>query len=272
LQLKPENQAKELSFSGVHANSIDAVSDRDWVAEALFIFALIGIHLSRLGEEFTIWSTSEFGWAKLDDAFSTGSSIMPQKKNPDIAELARGKSGRLVGNLTAILVVLKGLPFAYNRDLQEDKEPIFDSVETLQVILPAVIGMVKTTIFDKEKMAAGALNGHALATEIADYLAKKSVPFAQAHEISGQCVRLAESKGVEVHELSLPDFQSIDERLDSGLLDVLSGEGATSSRISSSGTSTASIEKQIHRLNGENEEAKAWITRERDTFSGMMRL
>lgn len=272
LQPKPEDRAKELGFSGIHANSIDAVSDRDWVAEALFAFAMVGIHLSKLGEEFTIWSTSEFGWAKLDDAFSTGSSIMPQKKNPDIAELARGKSGRLVGNLATILVVLKGLPFAYNRDLQEDKEPIFDSVETLQVLLPAVIGMVETTVFNKERMAAGALAGHALATEIADYLARKGVPFAHAHEVSGECVRLAESKGCEVHQLTASDFRGVDPLLGDDLLTSLTGEGATNARISSSGTSQMSIEKQVARLVASNSEASAWITSERNAFSGMMSL
>ena len=139
LQPTPEASASDLGFIGVMGNSIDATSDRDFVAEALFVCAMIGIHLSRLGEEFTLWSTSEFGWVRVDDAYSTGSSIMPQKKNPDIAELARGKSGRLVGNLTSLLVTLKGLPFAYNRDLQEDKEPIFDSIETLATLLPTVL-------------------------------------------------------------------------------------------------------------------------------------
>ncbi len=151
LPLSPEKTASILGFATSAANSIDAVSDRDYVAEALFILAMIGSHLSRIGEEWCIWATTEFGWAKVADAYSTGSSIMPQKKNPDMAELARGKAGRLVGNLTALLTTLKGLPFAYNRDLQEDKEPLFDSIDTVLLVLPAVTGMVATTDFDRER-------------------------------------------------------------------------------------------------------------------------
>ena len=270
LQPHPEVAAKELGFTGIHLNSIDAVSDRDFVAEALFVCAMIGVHLSKIGEEFTIWNTTEFGWAKIDDAFATGSSIMPQKKNPDIAELARGKSGRLIGNLTGLLTVLKGLPFAYNRDLQEDKEPIFDSFETLLLILPAVTGMIETTHFDRERMAAGATSGHALATEIADFLARKAIPFATAHHISGECVRLADSKGIEVHELSDADFLSIHASLDENLRAVLSGKGATASRTSSSGTSSASIATQIIGLVNQNRMAAHWIVGLKNDFTGMM--
>ena len=268
----PEKTAAELGFKGPLLNSIDAVSDRDFVAEALFIFSVIGIHLSRIGEEFTIWSTTEFGWAKLDDAFSTGSSIMPQKKNPDIAELARGKSGRLIGNLTGLLTVLKGLPFAYNRDLQEDKEPIFDSIETLQVILPAVIGMIETTSFDREKMARGAVAGHALATEIADYLARKGIPFSDAHEASGKCVRFADSLGVEVHELSDSQLASVHVDLMPDIRSLLTGEGATSSRTSISGTSSASIAAQVRALDEANKAALNAITENRESFSRMMSI
>jgi argininosuccinate lyase len=185
LSQDPVWSAHILGFHSSAENSIDAVRDRDFAAEFLFIAALIGVHLSQIGEEWTIWATTEFGWAKLNDAYSTGSSIMPQKKNPDIAELARGKSGRLIGDLTGLLVTLKGLPFAYNRDLQEDKEPVFDAVDTLEILLPALTGMVSTTIFDREKMATGAPLGFSLATVIADFLAKEGVVFAQAHEIAG---------------------------------------------------------------------------------------
>ena len=195
LPLDPKASATDLGFVAPLGNSIDAVSDRDFVAEALFILAMVGVHLSRIGEEWTIWSTTEFGWAKLADEFSTGSSIMPQKKNPDMAELARGKTGRLVGNLTAVLTMLKGLPFAYNRDLQEDKEPLFDSIDTLMLVLPAITGMVATTDFNREKMAASAGTGYSLATEIADYLVRKGMPFAKAHEVSGKCVAIAEERG-----------------------------------------------------------------------------
>jgi argininosuccinate lyase len=190
LGLAPEITAKDLGFTGSSANSIDGVSDRDFVAEALFIISMVGVHLSRIGEEWCIWATSEFGWASVADAYSTGSSIMPQKKNPDVAELARGKAGRLIGNLTGVLAMLKGLPFAYNRDLQEDKEPLFDSIDTLRLVLPAVTGMVATTTFDREKMAAAAPQGFSLATEVADFLVRAGVPFAQAHEAAGKCVAI----------------------------------------------------------------------------------
>jgi argininosuccinate lyase len=272
LQPHPEEAAEELGFSLSLGNSIDAVSDRDFVAEALFIFSVIGIHLSRIGEEFTLWSSTEFSWARLDDAFSTGSSIMPQKKNPDIAELARGKSGRLIGNLTGLLAVLKGLPFAYNRDLQEDKEPTFDSVETLQVILPAVIGMIQTTTFDREKLAARAVSGHALATEIADYLARKGVPFAQAHEASGACVKLADSLNCEVHELTDTQLASVHPEISSDIRSLLSGEGATASRTSMSGTSTQSIAEQVRALNQSSAAASQRIESARKSFSRMMSI
>lgn len=271
LQPNPESSADTLGFDGVLANSIDAVSDRDFAAEALFIMAMLGVHLSRIGEEFTIWSTTEFKWVVIDDAYSTGSSIMPQKKNPDIAELARGKSGRLIGNLTALLTTLKGLPFAYNRDLQEDKEPIFDSVETLLVLLPALTGMVKTAKFNSAIISSGAHSGFALATEIADYLAKKSVPFAQAHEAAGECVRLCESAGIELHELSNDQLEAIHPELKSDLKEFLTTQGAVASRTSSLGTSISSVTKQIDGLENATKEAKSWISNEVERFSGMMK-
>jgi argininosuccinate lyase len=271
LQPNPESSADTLGFDGVLANSIDAVSDRDFAAEALFIMAMLGVHLSRIGEEFTIWSTTEFKWVVIDDAYSTGSSIMPQKKNPDIAELARGKSGRLIGNLTALLAVLKGLPFAYNRDLQEDKEPIFDSVETLLVLLPALTGMVKTAKFNGEIISSGAHSGFALATEIADYLAKKSVPFAQAHEAAGECVRLCESTGIELHELSDDQLKAIHPELKSDLKEFLTTQGAVASRTSSLGTSISSVTKQINGLENATKEAKSLISNEVERFSVMMK-
>ncbi len=271
LQPNPESSADTLGFDGVLANSIDAVSDRDFAAEALFIMAMLGVHLSRIGEEFTIWSTTEFKWVVIDDAYSTGSSIMPQKKNPDIAELARGKSGRLIGNLTALLATLKGLPFAYNRDLQEDKEPIFDSVETLLVLLPALTGMVKTAKFNSAIISSGAHSGFALATEIADYLAKKSVPFAQAHEAAGECVRLCESAGIELHELSNDQLEAIHPELKSDLKEFLTTQGAVASRTSSLGTSISSVTKQIDGLENATKEAKSWISNEVERFSGMMK-
>lgn len=271
LQPNPEKSAELLGFDGVIANSIDAVSDRDFAAEALFVMAMLGVHLSRIGEEFTLWSTWEFDWVTIDDAYSTGSSIMPQKKNPDIAELARGKSGRLIGNLTGLLATLKGLPFAYNRDLQEDKEPIFDSVETLIVLLPALIGMVEAAKFNERVISSGAQAEFALATEIADYLAKKAVPFAQAHEAAGECVRLCEKSGIELHELSDKQLLKIHPELAPDLRDSLTTSGAVASRTSSLGTSTSSVLAQISDLKDATREAKSWISNEVARFSGMMK-
>lgn len=250
LVLEPERSAQALGFNSVAENSIDAVSDRDFVAEALFILALIGTHISRIGEEFTLFSSSEFGWVQVDDAYSTGSSIMPQKRNPDVAELARGKAGRLLGNLVAVMTVLKGLPFAYNRDLQEDKEPIFDSLDTLALVLPAITGMIKTARFDRVRISAGASSGFALATEVADYLVRKGVPFAIAHEITGRIVTRAEQKNCELHELDLADFTSVDERFDSTIFSVLDVGQAVASRTSRMGTSAASVTKAISDLRG----------------------
>ncbi len=266
----PEIIAADLAFQGVTRNSIDAVSDRDFVAEALFIFAMLGVHLSRIGEEFTLWNTQEFGWVTLDDAFSTGSSIMPQKKNPDIAELARGKAGRFIGNLTSLMVTLKGLPFAYNRDLQEDKEPTFDSVEELLTLLPALRGMITTATFHGSKISEGVLDGHALATEIADFLVRQQVPFAQAHEISGRAVTLAEAKGLEVQELSDADFETIDGRLTTSLRELLTAQSAIESRGSINGTSTKSVLAQLGQLEAKIRGYSAWIASERKRFSGMM--
>lgn len=237
----PEKAAKELGFDDIVGNSIDGVSDRDFVAEALFALSLIGSHLSRIGEEFTLWSSSEFSWVQVDDAYSTGSSIMPQKKNPDVAELARGKAGRLLGNLVTVMTVLKGLPFAYNRDLQEDKEPIFDSLDTLLILLPAVRGMIETARFDQVKISAGAIDGFALATEVADYLVRKGMPFAEAHEITGRVVRLAEASRLTLETLNLDQFKSINAVFDEDIFAVLSAKAAVDSRRSPMGTSATSI-------------------------------
>ncbi len=272
LPISPETTAQKLGFSGVVANSIDAVSDRDYVAEALFVIALIGVHLSRIGEEWTLWSTSEFGWAKISDAYSTGSSMMPQKKNPDVAELARGKSGRFIGNLTGLLTVLKGLPFAYNRDLQEDKEMVFDSIENMLLILPPVTGMVATTVFDREKMRAAAPLGFSLATEIADYLVGKGIPFADAHEAAGACVKFCEKNSIDLHEISEAEFAAIHPELDSGVLALLHIDGAVAARKSSNGTAPASVRAQLEALSIKSLARKKWISSERAAFSGMMSL
>lgn len=270
LPLDPEKSAAHLGFSGVIENSIDAVMDRDFAAEALFIIALVGVHISRIGEEWTLWSSTEFGWAKLDDAYSTGSSIMPQKKNPDAAELARGKSGRFIGNLTGLLTVMKGLAFAYNRDLQEDKESVFDSVENLLLLLPAVSGMISTTTFDKSKMKAAAPLGFSLATEIADFLVKQSVPFSVAHEAAGACVKLCESKAIELHQLSDEEFLSIHPKLTADVRALLNVDGAIAARTSPNGTAPSSVRKQLDTLNQTIAANSAWVASERRRFSGMM--
>ena len=270
LPLKPESTARDLGFSGVVPNSIDAVMDRDFAAEALFIIALIGVHLSKIGEEWTLWSSTEFGWAHLDDAFATGSSIMPQKKNPDAAEIARGKSGRFIGNLTGLLTTMKGLAFAYNRDLQEDKEPVFDSVENLLLLLPAITGMIASTTFDRAKMKVAAPLGFSLATEIADFLVKQGVPFSDAHEAAGSCVKLCEEKGIELHQLSDEDFEAINPKLTPQVRSVLDASGAIAARSTINGTAPSSVTKQIAGLIEQIDTDKSWIANERNRFSGMM--
>jgi argininosuccinate lyase len=215
LPLDPDFTAREMGFADRFANSLDAVSDRDFVAEALFDLALIGTHLSRLGEEWVLWTTEEFGFATLDDRFATGSSMLPQKKNADIAELARGKAGRLIGNLTGLLAMLKGLPLAYNRDLQEDKEPLFDSVDQVRRALIAVNGMIKTATFKTDKMISGADAEALVATDLAEWLVHRGTPFRQAHSIVGKIVRDSISTNVPMvdivrgHESFGPDAVSL---------------------------------------------------------------
>jgi argininosuccinate lyase len=201
LPLDPDTVAEELGFAARFENSLDAVSDRDFVAEALFDLALVGIHLSRMGEELVVWTTEEFGFATLDDAFATGSSMLPQKKNPDVAELARGKSGRLVGNLTAMLVTLKGLPLSYNRDLQEDKEPLFDSVAQTRLALAALSGVMATVTFDTDRMQEAANGPAVAAVDLAEWLVEQGMPFRQAHSVVGGLVRDSVERHVPLVEL-----------------------------------------------------------------------
>ena len=270
LPLSPAVTAKDLGFSSSAANSIDGVSDRDFVAEALFVLSMVGIHLSRIGEEWCIWATTEFGWAKVADAYSTGSSIMPQKKNPDMAELARGKAGRLVGNLTGVLTMLKGLPFAYNRDLQEDKEPLFDSIDTVLLVLPAITGMVATTEFDRDKMALAAPLGFSLATEIADYLVRAHVPFAQAHEAAGKCVALCESSNRQLHQVTDEEFASIHPALKGDVRDVLTVHGALASRTTLGGTAPSSLKQQLKDASATTAAHKKEFDDKSKAFSEMM--
>ena len=248
LGLDPELVARELGLSGPTENSIDATASRDVVAEFAFIAAQLGVDLSRFAEEIILWNTREFGFVQLDDAYSTGSSIMPQKKNPDIAELARGKSGRLIGNLAGLLATLKGLPLAYNRDLQEDKEPVFDSVQTLEVLLPAFAGMIATATFNVERMAALAPEGFSLATDVADWLVRQRIPFREAHEISGALVRFCEQNGLALDEPTDEQYLAISPHLTAAVRDVLTVEGSLASRNGAGGTAPAQVELQLEAL------------------------
>jgi len=270
IQPNPEKVAKYLGFSGAMANSIDAVGDRDFAAEALFDLAMLGVHLSKIGEEFVLWSSTEFGWVKIADAYSTGSSIMPQKKNADIAELARGKSGRFIGNLTSLLVVLKGLPFAYNRDLQEDKEPVFDSVDQLLILLPAISGMIETAQFNSAAISKGAADGFSLATEIADFLAKKQIPFATAHEVAGECVKFCEKNGIKLDQLSDAQLHAIHPALTGEVKAFLNVKGAVASRTSSMGTSQKSVTSALAQLKKEISAVDEVIANQRKRLSGMI--
>ena len=245
LGLDPKLVAKELGFESTTENSMDATASRDVVAEFAFIAAMISIDLSRFAEEIIAWATYEFGYVKLDDAFSTGSSIMPQKKNPDIAELARGKAGRVIGNLTGLLTTLKGLPLSYNRDLQEDKEPVFDSVDSLLLVLPAFTGMVRTLKFNTERLQELAPMGYSLATDVAEWLVKQGVVFREAHEITGELVRACESAGVELHEASDELLASVSSHLSSEVRNVTKVANAIDSRSGAGGTALSQVDIQL---------------------------
>jgi argininosuccinate lyase len=248
LGLDPDAIAADLGFASAADNSIDATAARDFAAEAAFVFAMIGVDLSRLAEDIILWSSTEFGYATLHDSWSTGSSIMPQKKNPDIAELARGKSGRLIGNLAGLLATLKAQPLAYNRDLQEDKEPVFDSAGQLELLLPAMAGLVSSLTFDVERMAALAPAGYALATDIAEWLVRQGVPFRSAHEAAGAAVRVAEGRGVGLEELSDDELAAISPELTPQVRDVLTIEGSVSSRDARGGTAPSQVAGQLARV------------------------
>ena len=245
LGLDPVGVATELGFTGSTANSIDGTAARDFVAEFGFVTAMIGVDVSRLAEEVILWSTKEFDFATLHDSWSTGSSIMPQKKNPDIAELARGKAGRLIGNLSGLLATLKALPLAYNRDLQEDKEPVFDSVDTLEVLLPAFTGMVATLSFNTGRMAELAPQGFSLATDIAEWLVRQGTPFRIAHEVAGSCVRVCEENGIELHELTDAQFHEIAPELTPAVREVLTVQGSVEARTGRGGTAPARVMEQL---------------------------
>lgn len=242
--------AELLGFDGPTLNSMDTVSDRDYLIELMSALSTIMMHLSRFSEEVIIWNSNEYQFVEIDDSYSTGSSIMPQKKNPDIAELTRGKSGRLIGDLTGLLATLKGLPTAYARDLQEDKEAVFDQVDTLEVVLPAFAGMLRTMVFDKSRLEQQAPQGFALATDIAEWLVRNGVPFRHAHELSGACVKLAEGRSQELWNLTDDDFIAVFKDFlpaDKApqVREVLSTKGSVTARNGHGGTSPARVREQI---------------------------
>lgn len=258
LGLDPGAVARDLGFSRAVENSIDGTASRDFVAEFAFVAAMTAVDVSRIAEEVVIWATKEFSFVTLHDSYSTGSSIMPQKKNPDVAELARGKAGRLVGDLAGLLTTLKALPLAYNRDLQEDKEPVFDAVDTLEVLLPAFSGMVATLTFHTDRLASLAPQGFALATDVAEWLVREGVPFRVAHEVAGECVRVCESRGIELWDLTDEDLAAISEHLTPGVRSVLSVEGSLASRDAAGGTAPARVAEQLEAARGRLAAAREW--------------
>jgi argininosuccinate lyase len=258
LPVDPISTAEELGFGSAAPNSMDAVSDRDFVAEFLFVAALLGVHLSRYGEEVVLWNTSEFGWVTLDDAFSTGSSIMPQKKNPDIAELARGKAGRLIGHVAGQLAMLKGLPLTYDRDMQEAQEPSFDAVETLLLVLPALAGMTQTMTIHADVLEAAAPKGFALATDVAEKLVTNGVPFREAHEAVGHLVVWCTVNGRELHEVSDDELAHVSAHLTPDVRTVLDVRGAIASRQGHGGTAPARVAEQLETLRVEVAAHRRW--------------
>jgi argininosuccinate lyase len=257
LGLDPEAVARELGFSSSSDNSMDGTAARDVVAEITFVLAMAAVNVSRIAEEIVVWTTAEFGFARLDDAYATGSSIMPQKKNPDVAELARGKAGRLVGNLAGLLSTLKGLPLAYNRDLQEDKEPVIDSVDQLLLVLPAFTGMIATLTFDVDRMAALAPAGFSLATDVAEWLVRRGVPFRDAHELAGACVRACEQAGLELSQLDA----AISPHLTPEVRTVLDVDGSLASRDGRGGTAPVRVAEQRERLSARLVALRGWAAR-----------
>ena len=258
LQLDPEAIAEELGFDAAAENSLDGTAARDFASETAFVLAQIAVDMSRLSEEIIYWCTPEYGYVTLDDAWSTGSSIMPQKKNPDVPELTRGKTGRLIGNLTGLLSTLKAQPLAYNRDLQEDKEPIVDSVAQLNLLLPAMTGLVSTLTFHEDRMRELAPRGFTLATDLAEWMVRQGVPFREAHEASGACVRIAEERGVDLVELTDEDLAGVDKRLKPSVREVLTIDGAVASRDTKGGTAGVRVADQRETVRERAAAARTW--------------
>ena len=258
LQLDPQAIAEELGFDAAAENSLDGTAARDFASETAFVLAQIAVDMSRLSEEIIYWCTPEYGYVTLDDAWSTGSSIMPQKKNPDVPELTRGKTGRLIGNLTGLLSTLKAQPLAYNRDLQEDKEPIVDSVAQLNLLLPAMTGLVSTLTFHEDRMRELAPRGFTLATDLAEWMVRQGVPFREAHEASGACVRIAEERGVDLVELTDEDLAGVDKRLKPSVREVLTIDGAVASRATKGGTAGVRVAEQRETVRERAAAARTW--------------
>jgi argininosuccinate lyase len=246
----------ELGFDRVSENSVDAVSDRDWICDLTYAGAMIGVHLSRLSEDLVLFSSTEFGFIRLSDGFSTGSSLMPQKRNPDVAELGRGKSGRLLGNLMSILTLLKGLPTSYNRDLQEDKNPLFDTIDTLDLTLPAMTGAIRTAAFRPDRMLA-VMDAQLLATDIADYLVRRGVPFRTTHEVVGRLVRRAELAESSLADLSIDDYREAHETFDEDVFEVFDWKASADARTASGGTALGAIDVQLSEARRRIEDATA---------------
>ena len=240
----------ELGFQRVSQNSVDAVADRDWICDLLYAGAMIGVHMSRLSEDLVLFSSSGFGFVRLSDGFSTGSSLMPQKRNPDVAELARGKSGRLHGNLVTLLTLLKGLPTGYNRDLQEDKEALFDTCNTLGITVPALAGGIKTAEFVAENLES-AIDTQLFATDLADYLVKKGVPFRETHGVVGRLVRLAEEEGLPLSELSIDTLQNEHEAFEEDVVGVFDWERSAEVRDTIGGTSLRAVQEQLEEVSAQ---------------------
>jgi argininosuccinate lyase len=258
LGLDPQAIADELGFDAAAENSIDATAARDVVAEFSFVTTMLAVDLSRLAEEIILWATKEFSFITLHDSYSTGSSIMPQKKNPDVAELARGKAGRLIGDHAGLLATLKGLPLAYNRDLQEDKEPVFDAIDNLRLLLPAMTGLVATLVFDTDRLESLAPQGFSLATDIAEWLVRQRVPFRVAHELAGECVRVCEARDIGLDELSDADFAAISPQLTGAVRSVLTVSGSLASRASYGGTAPVRVAEQTERAKTELARLRQW--------------
>lgn len=248
LPIDRESVARELGFDGVTANSMDTSGDRDFVLEFLFALNTIQLHLSRLAEEMVIWSSKEFSFVEIGDRYCTGSSIMPQKKNPDIPELIRGKSGRVAGALMSLLMTVKGLPLTYNRDLQEDKEPLFDALDTVKASLDIVAEMLPNTVFNCDHLEEATRGGFMTATDLADYMVGKDIPFRDAHAIVGQVVALCQKRDIELIDLTLSELQGFSAHIESDVFTVLSVKGSINSRISTGGTAEQQVEQALVRV------------------------